>query len=134
MVQINYYEEKDYFTVNGKIVQKDMNGNYLAIEELTSSESKAFREYLISDEKSAPFLRIDFEDKQQDLLYIIIDKQNIIQEAGHFQDLYVGSTVLNSKLSPGGTVHIKTPWGMAMSFKWAIENVYIVEKLANGSN
>lgn len=44
-VEIKKVNDRHY-TVNGKVAQKDMNENWVAIEELTPSESKAFQEYL----------------------------------------------------------------------------------------
>ena len=42
----------DVFLVNGKTVSKDMNGNWVAQEELTPAEGKSFREYLQDSEKN----------------------------------------------------------------------------------
>jgi len=39
----------DVFEVNGKTMSKDMEGNWIASEELTTQELKHFREYLKSN-------------------------------------------------------------------------------------
>ena len=39
----------DVFEVNGKTMSKDMEGNWIAQEQLTANEMKSFREYLKSN-------------------------------------------------------------------------------------
>jgi hypothetical protein len=40
---------QDVFEVNGKTMSKDMEGNWIASEELTTQELKFFREHLKSN-------------------------------------------------------------------------------------
>lgn len=45
MVRIKPIVEHESYDVNGKEVYKDSNGQWIARQELTANESKAFREH-----------------------------------------------------------------------------------------
>lgn len=44
-IKINKINDRHY-TINGKVAQQDMNENWICVEELSPSESKAFKSHL----------------------------------------------------------------------------------------
>lgn len=50
-IKINKIDDRHY-TINGKVAQKDMNDNWICVEELSPSESKEFKSHLAQSQET----------------------------------------------------------------------------------
>ncbi|MCF8218681.1 MAG: hypothetical protein K9J21_06835 [Bacteroidales bacterium] len=77
-------------------------------------------------------IKIELEDKGQDFLYFIIEKDKII-EAGPFQNgLWKGSYVPEKMLKVGGKVYIhKPPYINFGVLNYRIERMYEIQQIAD---
>jgi hypothetical protein len=60
-VQINQVTPGEVLSVNGKVVRKNMDGNWISNQELNSAEEKFLNEYLVMSEIATAPVKATFE-------------------------------------------------------------------------